>query len=156
MQAVESSESKKSGGEKIQTNGHAAPVQSPIFQSLTEDENRSQHNSRCEPRFHFALVVSTQSDFGSPDCKAAHKQADAENAGLEHIQKLRAGPAFRCRVVKKIREDQHTEEACFGKDERDYPGSVFFRPECIERASHWYHRIWTIGVRVIPERSSAA
>jgi len=111
VQSVEPSKREKCRREKIQPHGHAALKQMPVFQCLADDENASEHNRRHEPSLHFPELVCTQARFGPPDCKAARKQADAEDGCLKHVQPLRPGPALRSRVIKQIGEDQHSEEA---------------------------------------------
>ena len=156
VQSVEPSKREKCRREKIQADGHAALKEMPVFQSLPDDENASEHNRRDEPSLHFPEFVCTQARFGPPNRKAARKQADAEDAGLKHVQLLRPGPALRSRIVKKVREDQHSEEACFGNDESEDAGFDFVRSKSVDRSSYGYDRIRTIGVRIIPERTSAA
>src|SRR4029450_1247892 len=150
VQSVEPSKREKCGGKKIQADGHTALKQAPVFQSLPNDENASEHNRRDEPSLHVPELVCTQARFGPPDCKAARKQADAEDGRLKHVQLPRPGPTLRSRIVKKVREDQHSEEACFGNDERDYPGFDFVRSKGVDRSSHGYDGIRTIGVRIMP------
>src|SRR4029453_10852522 len=154
-QSVEPSKREKCGGKKIQADGHTALKQAPVFQSLPNDENASEHNRRDEPSLHVPELVCTQARFGPPDCKAARKQADAEDGRLKHVQLLRTRPALRSRIVKKVREDQHSKEACFGNDERKDAGFDFVRSKSVDRSSYGYDRIRTIGVRIIPERASA-
>src|SRR5262249_7453360 len=112
VQSVKPSKREKCGGEKIQPDSHTSLKQAPVFEALAHDENSSEPNRRDEPSFHFPEVVCPQAYFGPPDCKAARKQADAEGGRLKHVQLLRPRPALRSGIVKKVREDQHSEEAC--------------------------------------------
>src|SRR4030095_13765278 len=155
VQSMKPGKREKCGGKKIQADGHTALKQAPVFQSLADYENASEHNRRDEPGLHFPEVVCPQAHFGPPDCKAAREQADAEDGRLEHVQLLRPGPALQSRVVKKVREDQHSKEACFGNDESKDAGFDFVRSKGVDRSSHGYDWIRTIGVRIIPERTSA-
>src|SRR5215813_14146483 len=156
MQSVESGECKECGGKKIQTDGHTALKKSPVFHPLPDDENRSEHNRRREPGFHFSVLVCVQSDFGSPNGEAARKQAETEDGCLQHVQVLRAGSALRRRIIKQICENESAEEAQFRDDERHHARFVFLRPKRVDRSSYGYDRVRTIGVHVIPERPSAA
>jgi hypothetical protein len=153
---VEPGKREKCGGKQIQADRHAALKQGPILQTLPDDENSSEHNRRDQPSLHFPEVLCVQANFGPPDCKAARKQTDAEDGRLKHVQLLRPGPALRSRIVKKVREDQHPEEACFGNDESDYAGFDFVRSKRVDRSSHGHDWIRTIGVGIIPQRTSAA
>ena len=82
VQAVKSSEREKCRGKKIQTNGHASPIQIPVFHPLPDDEDAAQQNCKGKPQFHLARFVCVLSHFGSPNGKAAGKQADTEDAGF--------------------------------------------------------------------------
>src|SRR5262249_59878521 len=122
---------------------------------MIDDENAFKDNRRDEPSLHSSEVVCPQAHFGPPDCKTARKQADAEDRGLEYVQLLPSRTALRRRVVKQIREDKHSEEAEFGNDERHHAGFDFVRSKGVDRSSHGHDWIRTIGVCIIPERTSA-
>src|SRR5438874_12716638 len=75
VQAVKSSEREKCRGKKIQTNGHASPIQIPVFHPLPDDQDGAQQNCKSKPQSHLARLVSVLSHVGSPARKATGKQA---------------------------------------------------------------------------------
>src|SRR6266487_1428650 len=92
------------------------------------------------------------------------KQTEADVQSVEPSKREKCGgkkiqadghTALRSRVIKQIGEDQHAEEACFGNDESEDAGFDFVRSKGVDRSSYGNDRIWTIGVRIIPERTSA-
>src|SRR5581483_2180607 len=102
---MEPGEREKRGSEEIQTDAYTALVETPVFQSLPDNENASEQDRRGEPCFHFPWFVSVQTRFRSPDGTTARKQTDAEDAGLQHVQLLCPRSSARRRVIEKKRDD---------------------------------------------------
>src|SRR5438046_9976207 len=82
VQAVKSSKGETCRGKKIQTNGHASPIQIPVFHPLPSDEDAAQQNCKGKPQFHLPRLCCVLCHFGSSNGKAAGNQADNQADGL--------------------------------------------------------------------------
>ena len=146
---------KNAVAKKIRIHIDATLEETPIFESLADDENAAEHNRRASHANHRAIVIA-QAALRTPDREAAGKQADAEKAGLEQIQIVGARSGLRVSRCNREKRESARRKKPVSEMMKATTLALFFSGEVVDLSFVPTIGSGRSGLRDIPQRATAA